>query len=72
MLRFSMMNPQLDDLLYTLDLCADSLPFDLLTVHVQRIETIKEILTEARPQRTPAKVLHLCPTPKDQRPELKD
>ncbi len=55
------MNPPIEDLLFTLDLCADALPFDLLPVHVRRIEAIRAILTErrAKEQRAPARVLTL-------------
>jgi len=55
------MNPPIEDLLFTLDLCAEALPFDLLPVHVRRIEAIRAILTERRgkEQRAPARVLTL-------------
>ena len=53
--------PPIEDLLFTLDLCADALPFDLLTAHVRRIEAIRTILTERRAneQRAPARVFTL-------------
>jgi hypothetical protein len=34
------MNTKIDELLHTLDLCADSLPCDLVEIHAQRIQTI--------------------------------
>lgn len=36
----------LEELLYTLDFCAESLPFDPQAVHLRRLETIKAILFE--------------------------
>jgi len=69
-----MMNARLDDLLYTLDLCADSLPFDLLPVHIQRLQTIKDILTNKAtpPQRAKATILHLLKSQPTKHHEQKD
>lgn len=41
-----MTETNLEDMLFTLDICAESLSFELLPVHVRRLETIKAILTE--------------------------
>jgi hypothetical protein len=57
-----MMKSQLEDLLYTLDLCAESLPFDPQAVHVRRLETIKAMLIEQgreKERKAPARVLSL-------------
>jgi hypothetical protein len=59
-----MTETQLDDLLYTLDICAESLPFDLQPVHVRRLEIVKGILIEHQREQerrttTPARILSL-------------
>ena len=57
-----MMKSQLEDLLYTLDLCAESLPFDPQAVHVRRLETIKAMLIEKgreKERNAPTRVLSL-------------
>lgn len=59
-----MTETQLEDLLFTLDICADSLPFDPQAVHVRRLETIKAILISHHKERvrrapTTARVLSL-------------
>ena len=66
------MNPQLEDLLYTLDLCADSLPCDLLAEHVRRLQIVKEILTEKKEARPLARVLSFCRTEPKREPDHKE
>jgi hypothetical protein len=41
-----MTEARLDELFYTLDICAESLPFDLQAVHIRRLEIIRAILSE--------------------------
>jgi len=56
------MNPRLDDLLSTLDVCEEILPFDLQSVHVLRLEAIRAILIEQgreKERKAPARVLSL-------------
>lgn len=65
------MNPPLEDLLYTLDLCADSLPCDLLAEHVRRLQIIKEILTD-KEERPPARILSFCRTEPKREPDRKE
>jgi hypothetical protein len=63
---------QLEDLLYTLELCESALPFDPLAVHVRRLQTIKEILTETRERKTPARILSFCRTEPKKGPDHKE
>ncbi len=64
---------ELEELLFSLDFCADALPFDLQPVHVLRLQTIKAILIERvreqkeRPRREPPK-LSAVVMPFEQRP----
>jgi hypothetical protein len=53
------LNPPIEDLLYTLDLCADSLPFDLYLAHIRPIQEIRTILLEHhnRTQKALAQIL---------------
>ena len=37
---------ELEDLLFTLDVCAEALPFDLHRAHVRRLQRIRTILEE--------------------------
>ena len=37
---------EFEELFFTLDICAESLPFDLLPIHIPRLEIIRAILTE--------------------------
>lgn len=46
-----MTETELDELFCTLDICAESLSFELLPVHVRRLEIIKTILTEHHQER---------------------
>jgi hypothetical protein len=66
------MTPPLEDLLYTLDLCADSLPFDLQAEHIRRLEIIRQILTEKRESRPPARILSFCRTEPKREPGNKE
>ena len=64
---------ELEDLLFTLDVCAEALPFDLHQAHVQRLQKIKTILEERhseekeRPREGPPK-LSLVVRPFEPRP----
>jgi len=63
---------QLDDLLSTLDVCEEILPFDLQPVHIRRLDAIRAILKDHerdKEQRAPARVFTLFRHPSERERE---